>query len=241
MKLVLLPGMDGTGELFNPLLKHLSSDAIVLRLPSTGDQSYSKIAATLQPSLPDQHYVLLAESFSSGLVQYIVEEADEHLRGVVFVSGFVSPPSKVLLRLAKSLPLHALVNMPGFDSICKRFLLGRNASKESIDSLREVIKSVPQETLKKRLVTMLNMPNNNPFRCNIPCVCIVPTEDKLVRSKNSQELISTYRKAAITPISGPHFILQANPVLAAKTVQCAVNFINITNQTTPSHTLSTLH
>lgn len=235
MKLVLLPGMDGTGELFNPLLEHLNNDAMVLRLPASGDQSYDKIAASLQPRLPNQQYILLAESFSSGLVRHLIERKDDHLLGVVFVSGFVSAPNKFLLRLAKSMPLHALINLPGFSTICKRFLLGQEASDESILAFKNVIKSVPQNVLQERLSTMLNMPTDLSFKSNIPCVCIVPTEDKLVQSGKSKELVNTYQRAAISPISGPHFILQANPALAAKSVQCAVNFIHIARSTNTLH------
>lgn len=235
MKLVLLPGMDGTGELFNPLLQHLQSDTTVLPLPESGDQDYNHIASAITPLLPQQDYILLAESFSSGLVRYLVENHDRYLRGVVIVSGFVSAPNRALLRLAKSLPLHTMLNMPGFDAVCRRYLLGNTATSEDIAALKEAIKSVPQDILKARLVAMLNMPNDLNYKCSLPCVCIVPTEDKLVHSRKTRELATAYSNAAISPISGPHFILQSNPSLAAKSVQCAMNYINITAQTRQLH------
>ncbi|WGO98508.1 hypothetical protein QFX18_00325 [Saccharophagus degradans] len=230
MKLVLLPGMDGTGELFNPLLQHLQSDTTVLPLPERGEQSYTQIATAIAPRLPKQDYILLAESFSSGLVRYIVEQDDKHLLGVVIVSGFVSAPNRALLRLAKSLPLHLLANMPGFDTVCRKYFLGEAATNDAIVMLKDVLKSVPPEVLKARMAAILDMPKETAFKCAIPCVCIVPTEDKLVDSSKTKELANSFSNVAISPISGPHFILQSNPLLAAKSVRCAMNYIHITAQ-----------
>lgn len=54
MKLVLLPGMDGTGILFKQLLANIQGiDVLVLSLPMEGSQDYQSLARKILKSLPE--------------------------------------------------------------------------------------------------------------------------------------------------------------------------------------------
>lgn len=94
MRLVLLPGLDGTGRLFQPLLAHLPStiDPLVI--------SYSNLAGTYAEMLPaarkelppDRPFVLLAESFSGPAAIALAANARQ-----VCGRSFSAPPSHGLL------------------------------------------------------------------------------------------------------------------------------------------------
>jgi hypothetical protein len=61
--LVLLPGMDGTGELFSPFLASLGSDfeTLIVRYPTNEVLSLAELTALAQSKLPaDKRFVLLA-------------------------------------------------------------------------------------------------------------------------------------------------------------------------------------
>lgn len=59
MKLVLLPGMDGTGDLFSPLLQMLSGfQWEVIALPNSGAQDYASIIVYVKQRLPDEDLFL---------------------------------------------------------------------------------------------------------------------------------------------------------------------------------------
>jgi hypothetical protein len=61
LKLVLLPGMDGTGELFAPLLKHLSKfDVEIIAYPQVGGQDYQTLIDFVSGKLPNEKYILSA-------------------------------------------------------------------------------------------------------------------------------------------------------------------------------------
>lgn len=65
--LVLLPGMDGTGELFASLLAQLGGEtrSIVVRYPTCEFLNYDALTEVVKAQLPDgESFVLLAESFS---------------------------------------------------------------------------------------------------------------------------------------------------------------------------------
>ena len=64
--LVLLPGMDGTGELFSPLIKELGPDiqTVVIRYPDL-PLDYAAHEAFARARLPSTGpFVVLGESFS---------------------------------------------------------------------------------------------------------------------------------------------------------------------------------
>lgn len=57
MKLVLLPGMDGTGILFKQLLANIQGmDVLVLSLPMEGSQDYQSLARKILKSLPELRF-----------------------------------------------------------------------------------------------------------------------------------------------------------------------------------------
>jgi surfactin synthase thioesterase subunit len=73
MKLVLLPGLDGTGQLFKPLLEALpqSVETLIISYPNDQKLNYKKLYEYVSVRLPDEDYVLVGESFS-GYVAYQV-------------------------------------------------------------------------------------------------------------------------------------------------------------------------
>lgn len=66
LTLVLLPGMDGTGELFANLLAELSKNikTVVVRYPTSTVLNYEELTALADLQIPKETpYVLLGESF----------------------------------------------------------------------------------------------------------------------------------------------------------------------------------
>ena len=70
LKLVLLPGMDGTGQLFNDFVEALpeSLETVTVRYPAEQCLSYAELEDFVQAACPiSGPFVLLAESFSTPL------------------------------------------------------------------------------------------------------------------------------------------------------------------------------
>ena len=65
MKIILLPGLDGTGDMFAPILSLLTDfDTEVISLPQSGSQDYETLCEHVKLSLPSEDFILIAESFS---------------------------------------------------------------------------------------------------------------------------------------------------------------------------------
>ncbi|WP_339463405.1 alpha/beta fold hydrolase [Pseudomonas sp. EA_105y_Pfl2_R69] len=64
MRLLLLPGLNGSHRLFAPLLPFLSEwQVTTLELPQQGPQDFDSLATELAGQLGDSPFVLLGESF----------------------------------------------------------------------------------------------------------------------------------------------------------------------------------
>lgn len=99
ISLVLLPGLDGTGALFQPLLEHLPKDLkpIVVSYPGSDCLSYHELLPIVLRALPtDAPFVILGESFSGPLALMTAATCPRGLAGVVLCATFVRNP--LLLR-----------------------------------------------------------------------------------------------------------------------------------------------
>ena len=85
MKLVLIPGLDGTGDLFAPFVAALGEvDTQVISYPPDRAMDYAEHEAHVRSLLPREgEYVLLAESFSGPVGIAIAASNPAGLRGLI--------------------------------------------------------------------------------------------------------------------------------------------------------------
>ncbi|WP_415715900.1 alpha/beta fold hydrolase [Roseibium sp.] len=211
MKLVLLPGLDGTGKLFAPILPLLDDhDVVVMPLPQTGTQTYVELSQQVRSRLPREDFVLVAESFSGPIAAMIAKEGNSHLKGIVFVASFLSPPAPLLSRLACLLPLTAMINFPG-SSLAIRFLcLGMDATDQMVVLFKNVAGLVPSRALKSRLREL------GKFRLDFaqiatPAGQLVAKHDLLVGQRATESIVSVFPAIENHVLEGPHFLMQAKP------------------------------
>lgn len=227
--LVLLPGMNGTGELFAEFLSYYDGDHLVISLPESGPQDHATLANVINQQLPNESYILLAESFSGGIVPELLKLNPTHIEGVIFVASFLSSPHSHLIGLAKLLPIKALVSLP-LSNIAHRLLfLGQEATKPLISKFVSAIEPIPKQVLSSRLEVMKKqlLPQAT---FNIPAIYIQALSDRLISLKKSQEVAYVFKHVEYVEIEGPHFILQAKPREAARLVTEAVSSINNNNR-----------
>src|SRR5690349_18711401 len=103
MRLVLLPGLDGTGELFAPFTDALAGVNVqVISYPPDRPMNYAGHEAHVRERLPkSEDYVLLAESFSGPVGISIDASAPSNLRGLILCCSFASNPLPVFGPLSR--------------------------------------------------------------------------------------------------------------------------------------------
>lgn len=218
MKLVLLPGLDGTGDLFSPLLRALSDfECEVIRLPETGAQDYASITRFVKEKLPEEDFILVAESFSGPIGAALAKEGIDSLTGVIFVATFLSAPSSILLAIAQLLPLKLLSNLPFAKHFHKALFLGAKASNELTHLFISTVRSLPSVLIKARLSSMHSL-TFSADEIELPVGYIQAASDKLVSPDKFFEFDNYFNNISIRKIEGPHFILQANPTACAAAI-----------------------
>src|SRR5262249_28255215 len=104
--LLLLPGMDGTGRLFEPLLPFLppSLVAAVVAYPTDRPCGYAELLPRVEAAIPDgQQFVILGESFSGPLALLLAPRQPPGLRGIILCASFVRSPFPFVARWFRGL------------------------------------------------------------------------------------------------------------------------------------------
>jgi len=207
--------MDGTGNLFSPLISELSDfDCEVITLPMAGPQDYQTITEVVKGKLPQEEFILVAESFSGPIGIALAKECIENLKGVIFVASFLSPPHRILLGFARVLPIKLLSSLPLAAIFHRVLFLGSSAKKELMELFQHTVLSLPSSIIKARISSMHSLVATYDD-IGLPVGYIQATSDRLVHSNKVDDFRNTFKNVIIKTINGPHFILQANPVEGA--------------------------
>jgi len=217
LKLVLLPGLDGTGLLFKPFIDALPSgvETLVVTYPVDEKLSYEQLAEYVIEKLPEKEaFVLVGESFSGPVAYDIVLRQPENMQAVVFIASFLKPPQRLVLGLTRLLPRRLLLSLPVPEFILKLFLLGPDASTSLVDLFRESLGKVSTKVLTYRLDEIASL-DLKIQKCDIKAVYIQPDDDYLVPVQCLEPFKDAMSKLIVHQLEGPHFILQAKPQACA--------------------------
>lgn len=132
--LVLLPGLDGTGGLFAPLLNVMPAGVIrrVISYPPSERLSYDALLGLIEGQLREEPgVVLVAESFSGPLALRYASEHLGRVRAVVLCASFVRSPAPRWLAWFVRAPLFRL---PLPDIVLRRFMAGPGAPKSLVSA-----------------------------------------------------------------------------------------------------------
>ncbi len=147
MKLILLPGLDGTGKLFAPLIEALPSsiDVQVITYPLNKEQSYNELIEYVKQNLPKEDFILLAESFSGPIAYQIALIEPKHLKALILVATFLENPRPLLL---KFIPSSRVLALPIPTILSKVFFLGFAIKRKVIKLFNEAIKTVSSSVIQ---------------------------------------------------------------------------------------------
>jgi pimeloyl-[acyl-carrier protein] methyl ester esterase len=217
--LVLLPGMDGTGELFQPLLDSLDSSltTAVVAYPAAAALTYAELESVVRSQLPSGPFVLLGESFSGPVAIAIAATHPENLRGVVLSCSFASSPRPLAARasLLLSLPLPL---PPG--RVLAGALMGTRGTPELRAMLDCALKKVAPRVLRQRLAQALCVNVLAKLSAiKVPVLYLQASSDWVVPGSAWAAVSSALPSAMLQVVRGPHLLLQASPAESAKIIQ----------------------
>lgn len=223
--LVLLPGMDGTGTLFEPLLLALGQHWPVQVLHYPGDQplGYPALVERVMAQLPtNRRFILLGESFSGPVAVSVAARNPEGLMGLVLCSSFVRNPRPRLAPLQpllKVLPVQRLPFWP-MDAL----LLGGFSTPALRQALAAAIAQVAPQVLQARLQAVITVDVRQALAATrVPLLYLRARQDRLVPPSASALVRQLRSDARLVEIEAPHCLLQASPAAAAAQLQQFLN------------------
>jgi pimeloyl-ACP methyl ester carboxylesterase len=221
VKLILMPGMDGTGDLFGPLLHFLgnSIDSTVLRYPTDEPLDYSELLPRVRAAIPNSEpFVLLGESFSGPLAIMLAAEAPAGLQGVILSASFATNPIPWFPRFARPLVQPVFFRaMPRFTQV--KAILGRYATPELRTILLKANSAVHPAVMAARARAILAVDVMAQFKaCPYPILYLRGERDRVVRKQILNGLVLARPSLQVVTLPAPHLVLQVAPEKSAKAI-----------------------
>jgi len=217
--LVLLPGMDGTGQLFAPFLAALGCevDVKVVRYPNGEPLGYAELEAVARAELPEGPFVLLGESFSGPIAIALAASGSPHLKGVVLCCSFARNPRPLFSGLRSLVGVLPVAAVPF--GVLSRLLLGRFETPELRAALGNALAQVSPATLRARLRSVLTVDVSAQLRAStVPTLYLQATRDQVVPAAASQLVSRLKPSTRMVQFHAPHFLLQTAAAEAAGVV-----------------------
>ncbi len=211
MKLVLLPGMDGTGNLFYPLLQELplSLDVKVITFSSRSKQSYIELLLEIKKQLPKSPFTLVAESFSGVLAYRLALDKEVPIQKLILIATFLESPRPKLLRIIRFLPLSFVFSLPLPSLLYEIFCFGNRGGMKLVNVLKKSLSQVKGEILSHRLRLMSDMELCHKD-VTVKTLILNPLNDRLVPKRVSDRVSTRFINSVVKGVDGPHFLAQVS-------------------------------
>jgi pimeloyl-ACP methyl ester carboxylesterase len=215
--LVLLPGLDGTEILLQPLLASLphSVRPLVVGYPAHGPNGYADLLDIVRRAvahLPDCY--VLGWSFSGPLALMLAAAEPDKVRGIILSASFVRPPRRLLLRLRFVLVGPAVWLWRALRRLPLWLLRPRADPLRRAKS--QTWSRVPARVLAERLRAIAGVDARELLeRHRRPLLYIASARDDLVPHHNLEEILRLRPSMRLATIDGRHLAMYTNPQAAA--------------------------
>lgn len=220
VSLVLLPGMDGTGDLFQPLLAVIGNSipTVVVRYPGDEPLDYAALTRLVREALPvDRPFVILGESFSGPIAVSIAAEAPRGMVGFILCASLLTRSGAWLRAfsfLLRFVPLRTAARQFG-----ARRLMGRGETPELRDLLLKSLRQVSPHVLRARVRSALRTDVSLELAAaKLPSLYLQATEDRVASQAEARTFARQAFRGSVVTIAGPHLLLQCAPHEAARAI-----------------------
>ncbi len=213
--LVLLPGLYGTGRMFEPLLKLLPPDftASVVAYPAEQKLSYQQLMPYVLQACPaTAPFILVAESFSGPLAVALAATKPKNLQALVLCASFVSNPTPPLMRWIQPFNIPFWFRFKPSPLFVRHVAAMQDCDPAVLERLTKSTISVPPEVLAFRVAQALNVDVREQLQnCQLPILYLRGKRDLLVRLRNWREIARLKPEVQYVEIDASHFVLQHKP------------------------------
>jgi pimeloyl-ACP methyl ester carboxylesterase len=204
--LLLLPGMDGTGELFERFVATAPPGyrALSMRLPPLA--KFDELETALFPQLPADAFSIVAESFSGPLGIRLAARASDRVEALIFSNTFADGARSSLYALV---PWALAFRFPPPRWVIRRYLLGRFINRQNLAAIRVAAAQTSPGIMARRLIATLRVDDTPLLRkLRLPMLYLRGTEDRLVLDESVEAMQQANPAIVRRDIAAPHLLLQ---------------------------------
>ena len=214
-RIVLLPGLHGTGALFQDFVASTPPgyEVSTITFPLLEPLSYQDLTDLVcERLLGDRsRLILLGESFSGPLALFVAERKPPGLSGVILVASFILPPARSWARFLPWKTSFRVVN-----ALTKRLVEPSrvNGSVSVVGQIIRELHKVSPSVLADRVRSILHVNASNALiHCPVPILYLTGTKDLIVRKKCLGDIYRFRPDIHVRSIPSHHFLLQSVPSL----------------------------
>jgi pimeloyl-ACP methyl ester carboxylesterase len=212
VKYLLLPGLDGTGKLFEAFVAQTPSGSScdVVDYPVDRELSYAECSELIASDfIPDEPFVIVAESFSGPAAVLVASARPSALVGVVLCNTFVF---RAAWRGFRFLPWAWMFRLPLTRFSVGIHLTGFEQASSFAGSIRAANAPVLPRVLASRLRSALNVDVRGELAAiPAPVMYLRGIHDRLVFPRCVRDISSARPSTIVVQVPGPHLLLQVEP------------------------------
>jgi len=221
VKIVLLPGLDGTGVLFKLFVERLPPELspVVVSYPPDRELGYAELLESVLAKLPrGEPFVLLGESFSGPLALMVAATCPPGLKALVLCATFIQNPTWVRMRWLPWFVRPVAFRFYPFFSAVKA-LIGGYSSPQLRALMRDAIGRVHPEVFAHRVRAVLAVNATVELTaCQVPILYLRGSRDLVVPAHNVREIQRARADVRVTTLPAPHMVLQTQPAAAGRAI-----------------------
>jgi len=218
--LVMMPGLDGTGIMFRPILRELKGglDPVVISYDQEEECSYQALADKVARTLPKNDFFMLGESFSGPIALMVASRKPKGLKGIILCASFITNPSAMFPSF-----LSFVVRAPLFHvwpvSLKAGVLTGGRANGQIQRLMREARGKAKNKALASRTREALRVNVAEQLKqCPYPILYLKGARDLVVRGHNLRKIKKIREDVSDVTLDTSHFVLQEAPRASAKEI-----------------------
>lgn len=217
LPIVILPGMDGTGELLRDFSDSLSAhrSVQVIAYPIQRPLGYDELTMLVLSQVPEQPFVILGESFS-GPIAIEVAARQKRTAGLILASTFVRHPIPTFVAPLTRFFDHTCIPQ----GLVAASLLGSAGTDDLKARLHEVLVKLPPDIIRTRAYEACRVDKRDALRkAKCPLLYLHGRDDRFIGQRCIREITAIRPDCQFRKLAAPHMLLETHASEAADIIE----------------------
>jgi len=227
LRIILLPGIYGTGLLFNPLIHALPKqyECMVISYPTQDVLSYPELVQYVAEKIPqDKPFIILAESFAGPVGLMLSKIMGDNLKALILVCSFVKNPRPRLSKFSRLVLHDKLLALQPSRFMTKFMIAGFDVSEQILALAFSIQREVSVTVFRRRLEDAMAVDVSHCLsEMSIPLLHLYANGDRIIPRSAQRTIKSLRPDVTSVGLDGPHYLLQTK---AKQSVASITDFLN---------------